>query len=144
MFFGQLVTTKLRSSKRFPTHLHSFKGLPSAWAAQCRISKGNYIGLNDENTLSPFSEPTLGNRSDKWGHRHFSSGAQHKLSPEQGGPTGSQECRIASAVGQCLGLSEMASEAPPMPENLWAVNSCVKAWQTSDLVVKPLVRCPRS
>lgn len=39
--------------------------------------------------------------------------------------------------------SEMVSEAPPIPENLWATNGCVKAWQTSALVVKPLVRCPR-
>lgn len=100
VIFGQLVTTKLGSSKRFPTRPHSFNGLPSARAAQCCISKGNCIGLNDENTLSPFSEPTLGNRSDKWGHRHFSSRAQLKLSPEQGGPTESQEWRRASAVGQ--------------------------------------------
>lgn len=46
------------------------------------------------------------------------------LSPEQGSPEGSQECRIDSVVGQCPGLSKMAPQAPLLFENLQVVNGC--------------------
>jgi hypothetical protein len=82
----------------------------------------------------------------------FFSRAQHKLSPKQESPEGSQECRIDSIVSHCPGPSKMAPKAPPTHPSLRLYGQLIVADGRGDICFsgeaagkvpkKPLMQTP--